>query len=127
MTAKTTFVGGINPFTGQPVAAPEKAMTTRIRPKPATPTVDLGGLSICDDPIPEHRASPEGKYDALLSKLKPGQCIKCPSSDVNRLANAIKKHVERKHPTCMVRSMQDYGDGLGRVWMLPRPEPKAAK
>ena len=50
------------------------------------------------------------------------QCIKCPSSDVNRLANAIKKHVERKHPTCMVRSMQDYGDGLGRVWMLPRPE-----
>lgn len=121
MTAKTTFVGGINPFIGQTVAAPEKAMTTRIRPKPATPTVDLGGLSICDDPIPEHRALPEGKYDALLSKLKPGQAIKCPSADVNRLANAIKKHVEKRYPDCMVRTMRNYGDGMGRVWMLPKP------
>ena len=118
----TRFANGINPFTGLSVDTPAKPMTTRIRPKPSTPTVDLAVLSICDDPIPEHRKLPEGKYGALLFKLKPGQCIKCPSSDVNRLANAIKKHVERKHPTCMVRSMQDYGDGMGRVWMLPRPE-----
>lgn len=25
----------------------------------------------------------------------------------------------RKHPACMVRSMTNYGDGMGRVWVLP--------
>jgi hypothetical protein len=117
----TRFANGINPFTGQIVAAP-KPMSTRKTDRPNNGHVDLDALTICDDPMPEYRALPAGKYDALLSKLKPGQCIKCPTSDVNRLSNAIKKHVERKHPTCMVRSMQDYGDGMGRVWMLPRPE-----
>lgn len=122
MTVKTSFAKGVNPFTGQRVAEQTKAMSTQKADKQNNTHVDIDQLSICDDPIPEHRAKPGGKYDALLSRLKPGQAIKCPSKDVDRIANAIKKHIEQRHPTCMVRSMRDYGDGMGRVWMLPRPQ-----
>lgn len=122
MKAKTSFATRTNPFTGQP--AIQHHDKTRM---PNIP-VNLELLTICNDPIPTHRAQTEGKYDALLKSLKPGQCIKCPTTDVERIGNAIRKHIERHHPTCMLRSMRDYGDGMGRVWMLPRPEklnPKA--
>lgn len=96
--------------------------------KPSNAAVDLSKLSICDDPIPTYKSQPEGKYDALLANMKPGQAIKCPTGDIDRIANAIKKHIDRRHPNCVVRTMRDYGDGMGRVWMLPKPEalkPKA--
>lgn len=95
--------------------------------KPSNASVDLSLLSICDDPIPEYRSHTEGKYDAFLASMKPGQAIKCPSGDIDRIANAIKKHVDKRHPNCIVRTMRNYGDGMGRVWMLPKPDSKQAK
>ena len=94
---KTKFVNGVNPFTGKKEAEE---------------------LSVCNDPIPESRAKQEGKYEHLLSKMKPGQAIKCPPNAVGRIANAAKKYAKTHHPGCIVRSTQDYGDGMGRVWII---------
>lgn len=98
MKAKTSFATRTNPFTGQP--AIQHHDKTRM---PNIP-VNLELLTICNDPIPTHRAQTEGKYDALLKSLKPGQCIKCPTTDVERIGNAIRKHIERHHPpACCAR------------------------
>ena len=83
--------------------------------------VDAGKLSICDDPLPNHRALPGGKYDNLLKKIKVGQCIKCPTDDVAKVCGAMRKLVSTHNIKGSVRSMTDYGDGFGRVWLVAQP------
>ena len=125
-TASTRFANGFNPFTGQKVT--NSPMTpSRKTPKTNSLPVDIDSLCICDDPFPAHRSRTDGKYTALLSKLKPGQSIKCQRADVDRIANAIKKHIAQHHPACMVRTMRNYGDGMGRVWMLPMTDKRKPK
>lgn len=98
-------------------------------PKPGRKTartvaraVDPDTMTICDDPMPAHRASPGCKYDATFGALKPGQAIKCQPDDVNRIANALRKYVEAD-ATLVVRSIRDYGDGQGRVWLVKAAKP----
>lgn len=114
---RTSFATRTNPFTGLP------AENHHGRTK--TQHVKVEALSICDDkPLP-NRASPEGKYTALLRKIKPGQCIKCPPPGVNRIANAMRKHAKVHGITCHIQSTKDYGDGMGRVWFLAANNPSA--
>lgn len=101
--AQTTFVGKKNPFTGAVL-------------KPIN-NVDPSKLTIANDPLPAHRSS-VNKYAEIIAKLKPGQCIKCPSSQVEQVANALRKHYGGKEGGYMVRLTKDYGDGFGRVWLL---------
>ena len=98
--------------------------TNRVAGKP----VDPDTLTLCNDPLPSHRARPGCKYAAVFGTMKPGQAIKCGPDDVNRIANALRKHIETHAATlagCLVRSIRDYGDGLGRVWLVGAPKPAA--
>ncbi len=109
--AKTTFAGNRHPITG-----------ASMKPKKAPAEfVDPNKISICDDPLPSHRASPGSKYDNILKKLKPGQCIKCPPSDVGRITGALRKHIGTGEVKGAIRSTTDYGDGMGRVWLVALP------
>lgn len=85
--------------------------------EPVKPT-DPSTLEICNDPIPTHRASCGNKYAELLKKLKPGQCIKCRPEEVGRVQGAMRKYIEANKIDATVRTIKNYGDGKGRVWMM---------
>ena len=119
---RTTFANGINPFTGlrqkyglptHPKTAMKK--TTKIAP------VDVSKLEICDDPLPSHRALPDHKYDPIFDKLKYGQCVKTEVGRADKVAQALRTYLKRKQKSGAVKAMSDYGDGQGRVWLLPKP------
>ena len=80
---------------------------------------DPSSLQICNDPIPAHRSVKEGKYKAIFDKLKVGQAIKVPSANAQTVATALRKEVNGKYA---VKSMHNYGDGMGRVWLLEWPK-----
>lgn len=92
--------------------------------KPAKLT-DPATLEICNDPVPMCRASSGNKYEAKLKALKLGQAIKCAPGEIGRVSGAMRKFIEVKKLDAVVRSMKDYGDGKGRVWMLAKKEGKA--
>jgi len=117
--AKTIFAGNRHPITGASMT-PKKAPAVFVDPEQ---------LSICNDPLPNHRAKPGGKYDEILKNLKVGQCIKCPPADVGKITGALRKFIgEGGDVKGAIRSMSNYGDGMGRVWLvaLPAKTPKAA-
>jgi hypothetical protein len=74
---KTTFAG-TNPF--KP-AAPKVKKIVRF--------VDPASLAIANDPLPTGRASPDHKYEALFSKMKPGECLVCESQDAGKIGHAM--------------------------------------
>ena len=79
--------------------------------------VDPSKLTIGNDPLPAHRAR-ANKYADLMAKLKPGQCIKCAPNHVGQVANAVRKHIIQNGLDCTIRSTKNYGDGMGRVWLM---------
>lgn len=88
--------------------------------------IDPSTLVVCDDPLPGHRASCGNKYEEVLMSLKHGQCVKCAPSAVGGVAGALRKLIEHKKVTGTVRTMKNYGDGLGRVWLMPAKATKTA-
>jgi len=79
---------------------------------------DVSGLQICKDPLPTHRASCGNKYAPIFEKLKHGEAVKCKPEDVNSVCNSLRKFIQMGGKTGSVKSMKDYGDGFGRVWLL---------
>jgi hypothetical protein len=95
--------------------------------QPTKPT-DPATLTICNDPLPAGRASPEPKYNAKFQELKIGQAVKCKPEEVGRIAGALKKWVSEQPGGGMVRSIKHYPkDGLGRVWWLEGAPVKRTK
>ena len=74
-------------------------------------------MVICDDPLPTHRVIVGKKYDPLIRAMKMGQAIKCLPSEVGGVAGAMRKYIESKKLAAHVKTVKDYGDGKGRVWM----------
>ena len=74
-------------------------------------------LVICNDPLPERRIQ-STKYDEVFNKLKVGQCIKCKPHEANRLASALKKWLTVRNRSDEVKSCTNYGDGMGRVFLV---------
>jgi hypothetical protein len=109
-----------------PYKPPMPAPEVRSMPKPAPVVqkglryIDPAKLQIVDDVIPQHRAAPEFKYHATFDRLNPGQAVRCPTTDVSKVAHAMRKWLKVKKQTAMVRSMLNFeGDtGYGRVWLL---------
>lgn len=95
--------------------------------KQAAKLTDPSTLKICSDPLPQGRSSPGFKYAALFLSMKVGQCVKCQPDEVGRIAGALKKWIELQGGRGMVRTIKDYGDGLGRVWWLEGEIQKRAK
>lgn len=71
-----------------------QAMTKSNKPRAAATLIDIGELSFSNDPIPAHRKVIGSKY------------------------------AERKGLHCGIKTMSDYGDGFGRVWLLAKDAPK---
>lgn len=119
MKAKTSFANGINPFAAPP-APPAQAK----REKPVNLPVDFSQLSMSNDPLPAHKQSAKrmSKYAPLLEKMQAGECVKCPRENVVFLVKSMSRLVGKHYPDYVLRSVMDYGDGMGRVWMLPKPE-----
>lgn len=82
-------------------------------------------LEICDDPLPAARASCGNKYEPIFKAMKLGQAIKCQPTEIGRLGGALRKYVEVHKIKANVKTIKDYGDGRGRVWLLALPEAKA--
>jgi hypothetical protein len=76
-------------------------------------------LEICDDPLPAARASCGNKYEPLFKAMKLGQAIKCQPTEIGRLGGALRKYVHVNKINAHVKTIKNYGDGKGRVWMLP--------
>lgn len=123
MKVKTSFVNGINPFAAPP-APPAPAQAKR--EKPVNLPVDFSQLSMSNDPLPAHKQSAKrmSKYAPMLERMKAGECVKCPCENVVHLVKSMSRLINKHYPGYMLRSVMDYGDGMGRVWLLPRSEKK---
>lgn len=105
---KTTFASNSNPW------EPPKA-----KPKTSPRIINPADLSICNDPLPDVRPSPEGKYNALFTKLKYGQSLKCPQGSSPKIATALKSWLAKHKKPGKVQGQVRYGeDGTDRVWLL---------
>lgn len=62
----------------------------------------------------------------MLARMQAGECVKCPREDVEALVKNMTGSVRRNYPDWVLCSMLDYGDGMGRVWLLPKPEKEKA-
>lgn len=93
---------------------------------PKVSRIDPEKLTISNDPMPAHRASPN-KYGEIFSRLKPGQCIVCEPPHAAKLATALKKHVAQSGQNHMVRSTSRFDDGRGRVWLIAGPAAKVKR
>jgi hypothetical protein len=114
VTTSTTFAGK-NPFTGQPVAPAAKAKKI----KQSFAPVDLATLRIASDPLPERRATPGLKYEALFSQLQVGQCIVCAPDETSKLGHALNTWLQVKGRNNAVKTCSRYEtDQQGRVWLL---------
>ena len=87
--------------------------------------LDPSLLAIGNDEYTGVRASPEGKYDELFSRLKAGQCVKCEPGETQPVRNALLKWLQNKGKETKfeVRTMTRYHtDGRGRVWLLAKEQ-----
>jgi hypothetical protein len=111
---QTRFAKNKNPWTGEKMTKTNKPMKA----------IDPSAVSICDDPIPTSRYTPEGKYTPLFSKLEYGKALKCPPGTASAIAAALRKWLEDRKKPGTVRYQANYSeDGTGRVWLL-EPEKK---
>lgn len=78
-------------------------------------------LEICDDPVSTKRSYPS-KYEGIIKQMIPGQAIRCPPTQVNRVAGALRKYIIEHKWKANVKTTRDYGDGYGRVWLLSRED-----
>jgi len=85
-------------------------------------------LQIMDDPLPTSRAVPAHKYHSVFDLMKYGQCVRCTTADVGKVAGGLRKYLEIKNKPGQVRTMTQYTNdaGHGRVWMLPPALKQAA-
>jgi len=81
--------------------------------------VDLSALEICDSPLSVARALPVSKYEDVLRRMKPGQCIKCKPAEVGPVASSLRSFFSRNGIVAKIRTTLRYEtDGLGRVWWV---------
>lgn len=100
-----------------PTAAPESV-------KKAIRAVDE--IELCDDPIPANRiTSVQSKYMPYFEGIRAAnseeKAIKCHPGAVGSIASGLRKYLERRGEKgkFAIKSVSNYGDGKGRVWLLP--------
>lgn len=91
---------------------------TPMTKQPSNP-INPDTLEVCSDPLPAGRASPGFKYEKVFAGMTMGQCVKCKPDEVGRVSGSLKKWISMNSRVGMVRSMKNYGDGMGRVWWIP--------
>jgi hypothetical protein len=86
--------------------------------KTAAKPTDPDTLLICDDPLPTSRLHAGKKYEPTFERMRLGQSINCASDQVGHVSGAMRKFVQVRKLQAVVRTVKNYGDGRGRVWML---------
>lgn len=99
--------------------APPPPPKKRATPK-AYAALQVEKMSLCDDPIRHNRLPTGSKYDALFAEaLKTGKAIKTPGGEATPLSNVARGWLKRhNHDGITLRSVNNYGDGFGRVWFI---------
>jgi len=84
-------------------------------------------LEIDSTPFPARRVM-ASKYDEIFAQMQPGQCVKCDSSRVGVVSQAMRKWLEKtgKAEQLQVRTASKMPDGYGRVWMMSKKPVKMA-
>jgi len=126
-TPRTTLARGIQHL-GDPIPTQATNMPTAKKPKQAAVYAILASLQITDDPIPASRTAPVHKYHSVFDQMKYGQCVRCTTEDVGKVAGGLRKYMELKNKQGRVRTMTQYTNdaGHGRVWLLPPALKQAA-
>jgi len=97
------------------------AIPQRDKPKNKKPAhINLDDLKLTDDPLPTARVSTGSKYEALFTlAMKSGKAIKTPARRAAGVSNVARMWLRRHgHTSHTTRSVSDYGDGHGRVWII---------
>lgn len=80
--------------------------------------IDASMLSVeHGTPIPEGRRV-YGKYDNLFESMKFGSCVACEPKEMNSVANALRKYLQRQKRQGKVVSVSRCEDGKARVWLV---------
>lgn len=82
--------------------------------------IDLSALKLTNDPLPTVRVATGSKYEALFTQaMRAQQAIKTPAGRAAGISNAARTWLRRHgHTNYTTRSVSDYGDGHGRVWIV---------
>ena len=77
-------------------------------------------LSICNDKPPVTRLPYRSKYATMFEQLKPGQALRCQAGHAQAIATSLRKWLDDKgmRDKYRVQTVKDFGDGMGRVWLL---------
>ncbi len=59
-----------------------------------------------------------GKYDEIFASMKYGSCIACEYSEFQKIANALRKYLERTKRPGKVVHVSKCEDGKARVWLV---------
>jgi len=114
------------PYKPQAVPAPVLTLPPALpvekparKERKAAQWVDLSALEVCDSPLSVARARPVSKYEDVLRRMKPGQCIKCQPAEVGPVASSLRSFFSRNGIVAKIRTTLRYQtDGLGRVWWV---------
>ena len=88
--------------------------------KKTTTHIDASMLQLeHNTPIPEGRRV-YGKYDDLFGAMKFGSCVACEPAEMNCVANALRKFLERMKRDGKVISVSRCDDGKARVWLVKK-------
>ena len=107
-----------------PVATPGPVLAVKHPPSKSPQVyVTQDELSVTNDALPAGRTLPIHKYHAILAGMKLGQCVRCPTKSVGKVAGAMRKFIEQKSLRAQIKSVTRFegDDGFGRVWMLAAP------
>jgi hypothetical protein len=75
-------------------------------------------LLIVNDKPRSVRVGHEYKHEQTFRTMRPGQAVKCAPNEVSSIASAMRRFIERTGANAYVKTVPDYGDGMGRVWMM---------
>lgn len=88
--------------------------------KNQTNTIDPDFLKVEHSTKVEAKRMPVGKYDELFSQLKYGSCVVCESDEVDRIASALRKWLNRHGKHGVAKRNTRCRDGKARIWMLDK-------
>jgi len=106
------------------------AIPPRDKPKAKKPAhINLDDLKLTDDPLPTTRVSTGSKYENLFAQaMRSGKAIKTPAGRAAGISNVARAWLGRHgHTNYTTRSVSDYGDGHGRVWIIDPTKIKGGK
>lgn len=78
-------------------------------------------LSVSNEPAPSSPTKRGSKYTKRFEALPVGKCLKCSTDKASVVANAMRDWLRRTGQDGLaVTYVADYGDGMGRVWLVKK-------